>query len=254
MTKITQSLHKKVIVILGGAGLLGGEFARATREAGATVVIADINTKKGSALAKEIGGVFIHTNIADEASLKRLVSSLGGTYAKVDGLVHAAYPKTKTYGMPLETATASDIFENINLQLGGPLLATRSFMPLLKRNASVVFLSSIYGVAAPRLEIYRGLKMGVPAEYAAVKGGIISLTRYFAAVLGKRGARVNAISPGGIFANQPKAFLNAYSRKLLLGKKLLSPSDISGAVVFLLSDASSQMTGQNMIIDGGWTL
>ena len=96
--------------------------------------------------------------------------------------------------------------------------------------------------------------MSMPAEYAAAKGGIIALTKYFAALLGQSSVRVNAISPGGINDNQPQSFVDAYSKNVLLGRGLLSPKDISGAAAFLVSDASAKMTGQNLIIDAGWTL
>lgn len=256
---IHTSLHKKTIIILGGAGLLGSAFARACAREGASVIIADVDEKKGRALSKEIaeaGGEasFLKADIADESSLKGLVRTIGKKHPRIDGLVHAAYPKTPRYGALLEKAVARDMLDNMDLQLGGPLLSTRAFMPVLAKGSSVIFLSSIYGLAAPRLEVYEGTSMGVPAEYAAVKGGIIALTRFFAAVLGKKGVRVNAISPGGIFASQPKSFLREYTKKLLLGSSLLSPEDIAGTVIFLLSDASKQMTGQNLIVDGGWTL
>ncbi len=250
-----MQLPKKTVVILGGAGLLGSEFARACASEGAHVIIADVNYATGTALARKIGATFMHANIAEATSLKKLVSEIKKKYSTIDGLVHAAYPKTKKYGAPIETADADDLLKNLDLQLGGPLLSTRAFMPILNKKASVIFLSSIYGVAAPRLEIYKSTKMkGVPAEYSAIKGGTIALTRFFAALLGKRGIRVNVISPGGIFDNQPKSFVRAYSQKAFIPPGMLSPKDIAGAVVFLLSDVSQKMTGQNMIIDGGWTL
>lgn len=249
-----MQLKDKTIVVIGGAGLLGSEFSRTSAREGATVIVVDTNAKKSAPLAKEIGGVFMRVNVAGEKDLKKLTGDLKKKFGTIDGLVHAAYPKTKKYGAPIETADAKDVLENLTLQLGAPLLATRALAPILAKNASVVFFSSIYGVAAPRFEIYKGTRMGVPAEYAGVKGGTVALTRFFASLLGKRGIRVNAISPGGIFDNQPRSFVQAYSKKTFIPPGMLSPKDIAGAVVFLLSDASRKMTGQNMIIDGGWTL
>lgn len=250
-----MQLPKKTIVIIGGAGLLGSAFSRACRAEGADVVIVDTNEKTSSKLASEVGASFIETNIADEKALINLKKALEKKYGTIDGLVHAAYPKSKNYGATIEKADAKELLENIDLQLGGPLLTTRTLMPILKKGASVVFFSSIYGIAAPRFEIYKGTTMmGVPGEYAAVKAGVLGVTRFFAGLLGKREIRVNAISPGGIFDNQPKPFVRAYSKKALIPPGLLSPQDIAGSVVFLLSDASKKMTGQNLVVDGGWTL
>lgn len=250
-----MQLAKKTIVILGGAGLLGSEFSRMCRKEGAETVIVDIDEKCASKLAADIGATCIRANIADEKGLVALKKVLAKKYKTIDGIVHAAYPKTKNYGASVEKAAAKELLQNIDWQLGGPLLSTRTLMPLLANGASVIFISSIYGVAAPRFEIYKGTNMiGVPSEYAAIKAGVLGLTRFFAAFLGKRGIRANAISPGGIFDNQPKSFIRAYSKKALIPPGMLSPKDIAGAVVFLLSDASQKVTGQNIIVDGGWTL
>lgn len=222
---------------------------------GAKTIIVDINKERGEKLASDIGATFIRANIANEKGLITLKKALEKKYKKIDGIVHAAYPKSKHYGASVEQASAKELLQNIDWQLGGPLISTRVLMPLLSSGASVIFISSIYGVAAPRFEIYKGTNMiGVPSEYAAIKAGVLGLTRFFAAFLGKRSIRVNSISPGGIFDNQPKPFIRAYSKKALIPPGMLSPKDIAGAVVFLLSDTSKKVTGQNIVIDGGWTL
>ena len=252
----TLDLANKTVVILGGAGLLGSEFARATQSAGADVIAVDLDESKGKELARKTNVRFFHADITDPQSLTHLVTLIQKEYDSIDGLVHAAYPKTKNYGTSLEDSEPKEILKNLDLQLGGALISTKAFLPLLdeKKGGSIIFLSSIYGIASPRFEIYKGNVVPVPVEYAATKGGIISLTRYFAAYLGKRNIRVNAISPGGICNNQPKDFVREYKKRLLIGSHLLSPQDISGAVVFFLSDGAGHITGQNLVIDGGWTL
>ena len=246
-------LDTHTVVILGGAGLLGRAFSKACVAAGAQVIIVDTSLA-GRTYAEAIGADFLRADITSEKSLATLTTAITRHYKKIDGLVHAAYPKTKRYGAPIKKAATRDMLKNIEMQLGSPLLATQAFMPLLSKNASVIFLASIYGVAAPRFEIYKGTAMTMPVEYAAAKGGIIALVRYFASLLGSRGIRVNAISPGGILDKQPKSFIHAYSKKTLIPPGLLAPEDIAGAVLFLLSDASRKMTGQNLVVDGGWTL
>jgi len=118
---------------------------------------------------------------------------------------------------------------------------------------SIVSLSSIYGVIAPRFDIYEGTDMTMPVEYAAIKSGIIHLTKYFTRYFSGNGIRFNCVSPGGIIDRQPKEFLDKY-RKYSVSKGMLSPEDICGAVSFLLSDDSKYVNGQNIIVDDGWAL
>ena len=110
------------------------------------------------------------------------------------------------------------------------------------------------GFKAPRFNIYENTSMTMPVEYAAIKGGLINLTRYLASYLGEYNISVNSISPGGIYNDQPVDFVRKYSEYVLLEKRMAIPSDIVGTVLFLLSNASNYITGQNFIIDGGWSL
>lgn len=250
-----MQLARKTILILGGAGLLGSEISRMCSKEGAHAIIVDTNNARGSQLASDIGGTYINTDITNEKKLIALKKTLEKKFGTIDGIVHAAYPRSKNYGASVEKASAKELFENIEGLLGGPLISTRTLMPLLARGASVIFFSSLYGIASPRFEIYKGTNMiGVPSEYAAAKAGVLGLMLFFAAFLGKRSIRVNTITPGGIFDNQPKRFVKAYSKKTLIPPGMLEAKDIGGAAVFLLSDASKKITGQNIVVDGGWTL
>ena len=249
-----MQLADKVVVVLGGGGLLGAEFVRECAAAGACVVAVDI--KEPQMLPE--GAVFMQCDATDESALVALAKKIQTDFKKIDGVVNATYPAdTKAPGAKsFWESDTDDMLGNASLHLRTCLNTVRAFGPVFaeQKSGSIVFLASIYGVAAPRFEMYEGLPMTQPAEYAAAKGGIISATRYFASLLGRDGVRVNTVSPGGIAQGQPEPFVQAYSKKLLLGEGLLAPQDISGAVMFLLSDASSKMTGQNLVIDGGWTL
>lgn len=246
-----MDLSGKKVVIIGGAGLIGAAFSRACVKAGARVTIADSNTEKGQALADELSAAFFRVDVADPASVASLAQHLGD----VDGVVNAAYPKTAQFGTPFEKGDVSDMLENLNLHIGACLSIAKIFPAVMKKGGSIVFLGSIYGVTAPRPEMYVGTAMiGIPPEYTAAKAGIIALARHFAKLFGKDGIRVNAISPGGIFDGQPESFVTEYSKHLAIGQGLLSAEDISGAAVFLLSDSSRSITGQNIVIDAGWTL
>lgn len=247
-------LTDKAVVVLGGGGLLGAEFVRECAAQGARVVVLDI--KEPQTLPKN--GVFFQCDVTSEQEMQTLAQKIKIDFKKIDGVVNATYAANTraSDNGKFEDGNIDGMLENASLHLRTCFNTVRAFAPIFaeQKNGSIVFLASIYGVAAPRFELYEGLEMTQPAEYAAAKGGIIAVTRYFASLLGRDGVRVNAVSPGGIAAGQPQSFVEAYRKKLLLGNGLLSPKDISGAVAFLLSDASSKMTGQNLIIDGGWTL
>lgn len=117
---------------------------------------------------------------------------------------------------------------------------------------SIINIGSTYGVVAPDFSIYEGTQMTMPAAYSAIKGGLITFTKYLAAYYGKDKVRANVVSPGGIFDHQPKSFVEKYSKRVPLGR-MGEPSDVAGAVVFLASDASKYVTGHNLMVDGGWT-
>jgi NAD(P)-dependent dehydrogenase (short-subunit alcohol dehydrogenase family) len=124
---------------------------------------------------------------------------------------------------------------------------------MIKQNSgAIINMASIYGVVGPDFSIYEGTAMTLPAAYSAIKGGLINFTRYLASYLGKYQIRVNSVSPGGIFDNQSSDFVRKYENKVPLGR-MGTPQDIAPSVVFLLSDDSKYITGQNLLIDGGWT-
>jgi NAD(P)-dependent dehydrogenase (short-subunit alcohol dehydrogenase family) len=119
-------------------------------------------------------------------------------------------------------------------------------------SGSIVNMASIYGIVGPDFTVYEGTEMTMPAAYSAIKGAIVNFSRYLAAYLGPSGVRVNTVSPGGIFDNQNLIFVNNYNKKVPL-RRMGYPNDISPSVSFLLSNESNYITGQNLIIDGGWT-
>ena len=121
-----------------------------------------------------------------------------------------------------------------------------------QKSGSIINMGSIYGVVGPDFSIYEGTPMTMPGAYSAIKGGILNFTRYLASYYGKDHVRVNAISPGGIKDKQPKSFITRYNQKCPLGR-MGEVDDIIGALIYLASDASGYMTGQNLCIDGGWT-
>lgn len=253
-------LNDKVIVVTGGGGLLGRSFCSAIAKQGAQVIIADQNLDSAAQVAEKIclaGGRAEATllDITDTGIVESLINRLDIRYGRIDAMVNNAYPRNKNWGNKLEEVTYTDFCENTNLHLGGYFLTTQKFSMYMRSHGggSIVNMSSIYGSIAPKFEIYANTTMTMPVEYAAIKAGIIHLTRYFAQYFKKSGVRCNALSPGGIFNNQPMPFLEKYTANCG-AKGVLDSQDIVGALLFLLSNDSKYITGQNIIVDDGFGL
>ena len=257
------TLKNKTIVITGGAGLIGSAFSNISAEYGANVVIIDIDKKKANKLVKKIKEnarnskiMYLKCDITSLNDIKKSIDIILSNFGEIDALVNNAYPKNKNYGRKYENVTYEDFCENVNLHVGGYFLMTQQISKvMIKQNyGNIINIGSIYGFAAPRFEIYKGTKMTTSVEYAAIKGAIINLTKYLASYLGKYNIRVNCISPGGVFDNQPKSFVKKYSQKVLLEKRMANVDDLTSVLLFLLNDGSKYITGQNIIVDGGWSL
>ena len=176
-------------------------------------------------------------------------------FSKIDALVNNAYPRNKNYGRKFEDVTYEDFCENVNMHLGGYFLMMQQFAEHFKKqgHGNIINIASIYGVIAPRFDIYDNTDMTMPVEYAAIKSAIIHLTKYVAKYYKGYNIRVNCISPGGIYNNQPEPFIKSYN-EYALNRGILDSSDITGILLFLLSNESKYINGQNIIVDDGWTL
>jgi len=257
------NLKDKVVIITGGCGLIGKGFCKACAEFGASVVIVDINENVGNKLVESLKKetkneniMFQKCDITNKYDIKNLINNTLDKFGKIDALVNNAYPRNKNYGRKFEDVEFEDFCENVNMHLGGYFLITKEISKIMmKQNyGNIIFMASIYGFSAPKFEIYEETDMTMPVEYAVIKGGIINLTKYLASYLGKYNIRVNAISPGGVFNNQPKEFVEKYCKYVKLGNRMASVDDLTGVLIFLLSDASKYITGQNIVVDGGWSL
>lgn len=254
MYKELFSCKGKTAMVTGGAGLIGRGIVKALHEFGAEVYIADIDKNKADELIKDVAVKFVYLDITSDDSIQKALAEVIKNSGKIDILVNCAYPRTKDWGMKFENIPFSSWKINLDNHLGGYFLCCQKAAEQMKAKGggAIINLSSIYGVVAPDFSIYEGTEMTMPAAYSAIKGGIISLTRYIATYYGSYNVRANTISPGGIFDNQPESFVERYTKKTPL-KRMAVPDDIIGAVIFLASDASSYITGQNILIDGGWT-
>lgn len=254
-------LADKVIVITGGAGFLGRQFCSAVSRQGGIAVVADINVEAATAVSDEILSKYpgraeaASLDITSCESIQTLMVRLIEKYGRIDAVVNNAYPRNRNYGRKLEDVTYQDFCENVDLHLGGYFLVAQQFGLFFRErgDGNIVNMSSIYGSMIPRFEVYSDTNMTMPVEYAAIKSAIIQLTRYFAQYFKGHGVRVNCLSPGGILDRQPEDFLQRYNA-YCNGTGMLNPQDVSGSLLFLLSDASRHVTGQNIIVDDGFSL
>lgn len=252
----------QVVVITGGAGLIGKEFVKTVIANKGIAVIADINSELGNRVKEELSLElqtnsidFMTLDITSKDSLNSAIDCLNQKYGKIDALVNNAYPRNKNYGKHFFDVAYSDFCENLNLNLGGYFLASQQFALYFQKQGfgNIVNISSIYGVIAPRFEVYENTPMSMPIEYAAIKSALLMLTQYMAKYFKGMNIRVNAISPGGIFDHQPEPFLENY-KKQCLNKGMLDKSDLQGTLIYLLSDMSRYVNGQNIIVDDGFSL
>ncbi len=255
-------LTNKVVVITGGAGLLGKEFAMTVMQNNGIAVIADSNEEKGvfetMNLEERISTGSVHFETLDincKQSISSLINSINQKYGKIDALVNNAYPRNNNYGRKFEDVEYEDFCENININLGGYFLTSQQFLNYFSKQGfgNIINISSIYGVIAPRFEIYKNTTMTMPVEYAVIKSALIHLTKYLAKYYKGKDIRINSISLGGLFDRQPESFLQEY-KSYCLNKGMLDKKDIAGTLVYLISDLSQFVNGQNIIIDDGFTL
>lgn len=259
-------LSDKVIVITGGCGYLGQHFCQSVITQNGHVIIADIDPEKGEQLALELNVLakknnssaraeFYHLDICNLESLQVLINQLAQKFNRIDAVVNNAYPRNKNYGAKFLDVKYEDFCDNLNINLGGYFLTSQQFSHYFSQQGygNIINIASIYGVIAPKFELYQETIMTMPVEYAAIKSGLIHLTKYMAKELKGKHIRVNALSPGGILDAQPQSFLDKYKQNSL-NKGMLSPEDICGSLIYLLSDASTFVNGQNIIVDDGFTL
>jgi len=255
-------LKDKVVVVTGGAGLIGQEFVRAVIEQNGIAIIADINKNEGQRVSNELSDKlksnkidFFELDITSKKSLQECIGYLDNKYGRIDALVNNAYPRNKNYGRHFFDVEYDDFVENLGMNLGGCITPSQLFSLYFQNQGygNIINISSIYGIIAPKFEIYDNTEMTTPVEYAAIKSGMLHLTKYMAKYLKGKNIKVNAISPGGILDSQPSKFLSEYNQQCST-KGMLDPKDLNGALTFLLSDMSSYVNGQNIVVDDGFTL
>lgn len=251
----------KTVLIVGGAGLLGSAFTQGLAQAGTHVIVADISDHKMQALRGQLTPQalarvqFLTCDVSDPDSVTALMETCFSTYPPIDAVINCAYPRTPEYGKRFEDVEFKGFCDNLTLLAGTTFLVSQAAAKKFKTQGfgHIIHIASIYGVVAPKFDIYDNTPMTMPVEYAFGKAGIVHFTKYLASYLKNTGIRVNCISLGGLLDGQPEAFLQAYQRHCL-SKGILNPDDVVGTVRFLVSDDSRFINGQNIVVDDGFVL
>ena len=261
------SLKNKVAVVTGALGLIGRNHCMALSEAGASVVVADTNEQQCEDFARQYlqNSIGVYLDVTRKESIVEMREMILDKFQKINVLINnaaindmfedpkAALEESKFENYPLELWQKS-----LDVNLTGVFLCSQVIgSQMVKQGSgSIINIASTYGIAAPDQSIYAdqdGIQSFYkPPAYSVAKGGVIILTKYLAAYWGKTGVRVNTLTPGGVKNEQSDFFIINYSKKTPLGR-MARPDEYKGAIVFLASDASSYMTGANLVVDGGWT-
>ncbi len=247
-----KDLKDKVIIVAGANGLIGREIIKELQEHEATIISADISFDT-EVVNKKMATFGL--DLTSNESIDDLVDFAVTNFGKIDGLINSAYPRTKDWGKyKFEETPFRHWAENVSMQLNPVFYLDQQVAKVMERqeNGSIVNFGSIYGIVGNDFTIYEDYNGSSPAEYCAIKGGIINFTRYLASWLGKFGIRVNCVCPGGIWDNQREEFVRNYNHRCPM-KRMGSPDDIAPLCLFLVSDGSKYITGQIIAADGGWT-
>ncbi len=266
------NLKDKVAVVTGGVGLLGAEFCKTLAEAGASVAVADLDGEAAGQVADGLvksgyKAMGIGADITNPDSVNAMTAELLSTFGRLDILVNSAAldpkfdPDAAAKGIApgaFEDYPLSDWNAALNVNLTGIFLVTQACVKQMiaqGKKGSIINICSTYGLNGPDQKIYikDGKRVAFkPVYYTVTKAGVMGFTKYLAAYYAETEIRVNALTPGGVFNNHEEYFVKNYSAKTILGR-MAKKDEMNGALLFLASDASSYMTGNNVIVDGGWT-
>ncbi len=261
------SLARKTAVVTGALGLLGKKHCEALAEAGANVVVADLDGESAGAFADQLGEqhLGIGLDVTDKSSVQDATQQIITRFGRIDVLVNNAaindrfeHPAMAKELSAFENYPLDAFRLSIDVNITGVFLCSQIMGTLMAEqgSGSIINIASTYGMVGPDQGIYRNdageQTFYKSAAYPVTKGAVLNFTRFLAAYWGHKGVRVNTLSPGGVEHQQQEFFIRNYSAKTLLGR-MATASDYQGALVFLASEASTYMTGANLVVDGGWT-
>ncbi|RMH73744.1 MAG: SDR family oxidoreductase [Gemmatimonadetes bacterium] len=269
MYKEKFDMTGRVVIVTGGGGLVGREYVAALSEAGAHAVVADLNLDAAQAAAENVPGekaLPLRLDLTDLNSIQQMIDQVMNAYGRIDGLVNNAAidPKfdrdhQQFHTNSFETFPLELWQQSLDVNLTGMFLCTQAVAPIMiqQKKGVVVNISSTYGMNGPDQRLYQKDDPNEPPTYKPVnytvtKSAVFGFTKYLAAYWADNGLRVNTLTLGGVFNNHDEEFVRRYSARTTLNR-MANKDEYCGALIFLLSDASSYMTGANLVIDGGWS-
>ncbi len=264
MAALSIRFDEKLAVVTGATGHIGRAFCKEFAELGGACLLVDKDGSELEKLMAYLGTIngsnhsYFVTDLINASSRSDMLKKIHEQIDRIDLLVNnAAYTGDSNldgWAVAFEEQSMDAWQSAMEVNLAAAFHLTQGLLPLLKKGVdpSVINIASIYGIAAPDMGLYAGTSMGNPLAYAASKGGLLQMTKWLASVLAPD-VRVNAISPGGVFRDQPEAFVQRYIDKTPMGR-MATESDVVGSMIFLASELASYLTGQNIVVDGGFTI
>jgi 2-deoxy-D-gluconate 3-dehydrogenase len=263
-------MHGRTVLITGGAGLLGKQFSLSLAQAGANVMVSDLDGHAAREQAEYLksegfNADSVQLDVTDPDSVRSATKAANSRFGSLDVLVNCAAinPKFDRENIEYQNNNAFENYpleafrQTLDVNLTGMFLSTQAAAPYMleKGKGVIVNICSIYGLVGPDQSLYHqedGTIRYKPVDYSVAKAGVLGFTRYLAAYYAGKNIRVNALTPGGVFNDHDPQFSEAYGSRTLLGR-MAHLDEMNAAMLFLCSDASSYMTGSNLIVDGGWT-
>lgn len=261
--KELMTLRGRTALITGGAGHIGRAIAEAYAELGASVALVDLDPTACDRVAADIAGRFhveaigLPIDLEVESEVRSAVPAVLARLARLDVLVNSAAlvgtSRLEGWATALSAQRVEPWRRALEVNMTAPFVLMQAAAEPLRKSGhgAIINVASIYGVSGPDMRLYEGVPMGNPAAYGASKGGLLQMTRWFATALAPH-VRVNAISPGGVWRDQPGPFVEKYVARTPM-QRMATEEDMKGAAVYLASDLSAYVTGQNLLVDGGWT-
>lgn len=255
-------MENQTVCITGGAGHIGSEIAHALADNGANIAILDMDQAACESLCdtleKQHGvrtfplGFDLADDVKTHEAVHKVAKALGGVDCLINNAAFVGTTKLQGWVVPFEEQTTDTWRKAVEINLNAPFTLCREATPYLVKSGegSIVNLGSIYAVYGPDMRLYGETRMGNPAAYGAAKAGLLQLTRWLATVLAPH-VRVNSICPGGVWRNQPEAFVERYESRTPM-QRMATEEDMVGTVLYLVSNMSRYVTGQNIMVDGGW--